>query len=268
MSYSLRLHGLQHASLPCPSLPPGVCSNSCPLSQWCHPTISSSVVPFSFCLQSFSASGSFPLNQLFKSSGQSIRASASVLPVNIQDWFPLGFTGLISFQSKGLSIVFSNTAVQRHSAFFIVQLSHPYMTTRKTIALTILAFEGKVMSLLFNMLSRFVIAFLPRSKHLLILWLHHPQWFWSPRKSVTVSIVSPCIWLVNIFSQSVTCLFIFLMASFEVPKFLILMKSDLPTFFFSFMVCAFVVVSKNSLTNPMFINFGHYWHLEPGNSLL
>ena len=108
VSDSLRPHGLQHASLLCPSPSPGVCWNSCPLGWWCHPTISSSAVPFSSCLQSFPASGSFPMSQLFASGGQSIGASASalVLPMNIQDWFPLGLTGLISLQSKGLSRVF------------------------------------------------------------------------------------------------------------------------------------------------------------------
>ena len=168
-------HGLQQARLPCPSPSPRVCSNSCLSSWWCHPTISSSIVPFSFCLQPFPTSRSFPMSQLFVSGGQSIGASAStsVLPVNIQDWFPLGLTGLISLQSKGCSRVFSNTTVQKHqsSAFFTVQLSHPYMTTGKTIALTLQTFVGKVRSLLFNMLSRLVIAFLPRSKRLLILWL-------------------------------------------------------------------------------------------------
>ena len=110
---SLQPHGLQHARLPCPSLSLRVYSNSCPLSQWCHPAISSSVTPFSSCLQSFPASGSFPISQFFASGGQSIgaSASASVLPVNIQDWFPLRLTGLISLQSKGLSRVFSNTTV-------------------------------------------------------------------------------------------------------------------------------------------------------------
>ena len=104
MSDSLQPHGLQHARLPWPSRTPGACSNSCPLSQWCHPTISSSVVPFSSRPQSFLASGSFPMSQLFASGGQSIGvlASASVLPMNILDWFPLGLTGLISLQSKGL----------------------------------------------------------------------------------------------------------------------------------------------------------------------
>ena len=114
MSNSLQSHGLQHARPPCPSPTLGVYSNSSPLSQWCHPTISSSVVPFSFLLQSFPASGSFPVSQFFTSGGQSIRvsASASALPVNIPDWFPLGWTGLLSLQSKGLSRVFSNTTVQ------------------------------------------------------------------------------------------------------------------------------------------------------------
>ena len=151
MSDSLRLDGLQHARLPCPSLTPRACSNSCPSSRWCHPTFSSSVIALSSCLQSFPASGSFPRSQFFKSGGQSIgvSASASVLPMNIQDSFPLGWTGWISLQSKGFSRVFSNTTVQkasilRHSAFFIVQLSHPYTTTGKTIALTRWTFVGNV----------------------------------------------------------------------------------------------------------------------------
>ena len=121
---SLQPHGLQHARPPCPSPTPGVYSNSHPLSRWCHPTISSSVIPFSSRLQSFPASGSFPMTQFFTSGGQSIgvSASASVLPMNIQDWFLLGWTGWISWQSKGLSRVFSNTAVQKHQ-FFGAQLS-------------------------------------------------------------------------------------------------------------------------------------------------
>ena len=117
MSDSLWPHGLQHARLPCPSPSPGVYSNSCPLSWWCHPTISSSVVPFLSCLQSFPASRFFLMSWLFASGGQNIRASASILPINIQDWFPLGLTGLISLKSKGLSRVFSNTAVQKHQVF-------------------------------------------------------------------------------------------------------------------------------------------------------
>ena len=123
MSDSLRPHGLQHTKLPCSSPTPRACSNSCPSSQWCHPTISSSVVPFSY-LQSFSASGSFQMSQFFASSGQSIGVSApaSVLPVNTQDWYPLGWTGWISLQSKGLSRVYSNTTVQKHQ-FLGTQLS-------------------------------------------------------------------------------------------------------------------------------------------------
>ena len=124
ISNSLCPHALQHTRPPCPSPTPRVYSNSCPLSQWCHPTISASVVPFSSCLQSFPASGSFQMSQYFASGGQSIgvSASASVLPVNIQDWFPLGWTGWISLLSKGLSRVFSNTTVQKHQ-FFCAQLS-------------------------------------------------------------------------------------------------------------------------------------------------
>ena len=122
VSNSLWPHGLQHSRLPCPSPATGVCSNLCPLSRWCHPTISPSVVPFSSCLQSFPASGFFPRSQLFTSGGQSIRVSASVLSINIQGWFPLGLIGLISLQSKGLSRVFSNTTVQKHQ-FFGTQLS-------------------------------------------------------------------------------------------------------------------------------------------------
>ena len=116
VSDSLWPHGLQHAKPPCLSPSPGVYSNSCPLSQWCHPTISSSVIPFSSCLQSFPASGSFQMSQLFTSGVQSIgvSASASVLPMNTQDWFPWGWTGWISLQSKGLSRVFSNTIVQKY----------------------------------------------------------------------------------------------------------------------------------------------------------
>ena len=118
-SDSLGPHGLQHARPPCRSRTPGVHSNSCPLSRWCHPAISSSVIPFSSCLQSFPASGSFQMSQPFASGSQSIgvSASASVLTKNIQDWFPLGWTGWISLQSKELSRVFSNTTVQKHQFF-------------------------------------------------------------------------------------------------------------------------------------------------------
>ena len=134
MSDSLQPHGLQHARLPCPSPTPGAYSNSCPSRRWCHPSISSSVIPFSSHLQSFPASGSFPRNQFFASDGQNIgvSASASVLPMNIEDWFPLGWTGWLSLQSQGLSSLLqhhsSKASILQHSAFFIFQPSHLYMT--------------------------------------------------------------------------------------------------------------------------------------------
>ena len=119
VSNSVQSHGMQHTRLPCPSLYPRVCSDLCPLSQWCHPTISSSVAPFSSCPRSFLASRSFPVSWLFTSESQSFgaSASASVLPMNIQGWFPLGWTGLISLQSKGLWRVFSNTTIRKHQFF-------------------------------------------------------------------------------------------------------------------------------------------------------
>ena len=166
-------HRLQHPRLLCPSPSTRICSNSCPLSQWCHSTISSSVIPFS-SLQYFLKSGYFPMSPFFTSCGQSIGASASssVLPKYIQSWFALGFAGLISL---GLSRVFSSTtsskeSILRCSGIFMVILSHLYMTTRKPIALTIWTFVVKVMSLPFNTLSRFFTAFLLRSKHLLNSW--------------------------------------------------------------------------------------------------
>ena len=124
LSNSLRPHGLQHTRLPCPSPSPGACSKSCPLTWWCHQTISSSVIPFSSCPQSFPASGSSSMSRLFSSGSQSTgaSASASVFPVNIQDWPPLGLTGWISLQSKGLSRVFSSTTVWKHQ-FFVAQPS-------------------------------------------------------------------------------------------------------------------------------------------------
>ena len=152
MSNSLQPSRLQHARLPCPSPTPGAFSNSCPSISWCHQTIKSSVIPFSSCLLSFLASGSFQMSQFFTSGGQSIGVSASksVLPMNIQDQFPLGLTGWLSLQSKGLKNFFqhhsSKASILQCSAFFIVQLSHPYMTTRKTIALTRWTFVGKIMS--------------------------------------------------------------------------------------------------------------------------
>ena len=173
MFCSLQHCELQHARFPCsPSL--WVSSNSCPLSWWCHLIISSSVALFSSYLQSFPASEFFPMSWLFVSGGKSIGASAlaSVLAMNIQGWSPLELTGLTSLQSKGLLSLLqhhsSKASILWHSAWFVIHLSHPCMTTGKTIVLTLQTFVGKVMPLLFNTLSRFVIAFLPRSKHLLI----------------------------------------------------------------------------------------------------
>ena len=154
VSDSLPPHGLQHAKLPCPSPTSRACSNCCPSSRWCHPTVSSSVVPFS-CLQSFAASGSFPMSQFFPSGGRSIgvSVSASVLSMNIQNWLPLGLTSFISLQCKGLSSLFqhhsSKASIPGCSAFFMAQLSHPYMTTGKTIALT----NGEKRSLCCHMIN-------------------------------------------------------------------------------------------------------------------
>ena len=197
---SLRPHGLQHTGLLCPSLSPWVCSKSCPWSQWCHPTISSSVTHFSSCLQSFPASESFPASWFLTSDGQRIRTSAasSVLPMNIQGWFPLGWTGLISLLSKGLSRVFPSTTIQKHQLFGAQPSSWPnsHICTwlLDTIALIIQNLVSKLMSLLFNTLSSFVIAFLLRSKHLLISQLKSPSTvILEPRniKSVTASTFSP-----------------------------------------------------------------------------
>ena len=157
MSDSLQPHEPQHTRPPCPSPTPRVYSNSCPLSCWCHPTISSSVIPVSYCLHSFPASGIFPVSQFFTSGSQSVGASSSssALPMNIQDQFSLGLSGLISLQSKGLSRVFSNTTIQKHQ-FFSPQPSlwsnshiDTWMTTGKTIGLTLQTFVSKMVSLLF-----------------------------------------------------------------------------------------------------------------------
>ena len=202
MSDSLQCHESQHARPPCPSPTPGVHSDSRPLSPWCHPAISSSVVPFSTCPQSLPASKPFPMSQLFTWGGQSIGVSApaSVLPMNAQDWFPLGWTGWISLQSKRLKSLLQNHSSKASilwcSAFFIVQISHPYMSTGKTIALINWTFVGRVMFLLLNMLSRLIMVFLPRSKGLLISWLQSPSAVMlEPQKikSDTVSSVSPSI---------------------------------------------------------------------------
>ena len=200
VSDSLWPHGLQQARLPCPSPTPGACSNSCPLSQWCHPTISSSVIPL-FLLHSI-----FPSIEDF--------SNESVLCITWPKYWSFRFSislsyiysGLISFRMDWLDLLAvqgtlksllqhhsSKASIFWHSAFFKVQLSYPYMTTGKAIALTKWPFVGKVMPLLFNMLSMLVIAFLPRSKHLLISWLQSPSSvIFEPPKvnSATVSTVS------------------------------------------------------------------------------
>ena len=177
------------------------CPYSCPLHQWCHPAISSSDILFSFYPKSFPESGTFPMSQLIPSGDQNTGVSASVHPVSIQNWFPLRLTGLISLQFQGTL----RSLLQHHSwkvlipwfsAFSTLQLSQPYMTTEKTIALTIWTFVGRVMSLLFNTRSRFVIAFLLRSNHLLISWLQSLSTVIlkpKKRKSVTTSTFSPSI---------------------------------------------------------------------------
>ena len=163
MSDSLRPHESQHTRPPCPSPPPGVHPNSCPSSRWCHPVISSSVIPFSSCPQSLPASGSFPMSQLFAWGGQSIGSfSFSIRPFNEHPGlssFGMDWLDLLAVQGTLKSLLqhhSSKASILRHSAFFTVQLLHPYMTTGETIALTRRTFVGKVMSLLFNMLFRLV----------------------------------------------------------------------------------------------------------------
>ena len=176
MSESLWPYGLQHARLPCPSPTPRVYSNSCPLSWWCHPINASSVKTHSPALSLSQHQGLFQwvTSSLLNGKSIAVYAPAIIFPVNIEGWFPSWLTGLICLPS---SLHHNNlkTSIIWHSAFFMVQLSHPYMTTGKTIALIIRTFVGKVMSLLFNRLARLVITFLPKSKSLLISWLQSPS---------------------------------------------------------------------------------------------
>ena len=180
---SLWRHESQHTRTPCPSPTPGVHSDSRPSSQWCHPAISSSVAPFSSCSQSLPASESFPMSQLFTLGGQSTGVStiASIIPSKEIPGlisFRMDWLGLLAVQGTLKSLLqhhSSKASILRCSAFFTVQLSHPYVTTGKTKALNRWNFVGKVISLLFKMLSRLVITFLPRSKHLLISWLQSPS---------------------------------------------------------------------------------------------
>ena len=183
-------HGLQHARLPSPSLSHEICSNSYALNRWCHPTISSSVIPFS-SLQFCPASGSFLMSQFFSSGGQYWNFSFSISPFNDYSgliFFRMDCFDLLAVQGTFKSLLHNHNlkaSVHQCLAFFMVQLPHPYMTTGKTTALTIQFFVSKVMPLLFNKLSRLVITFLPRSKRLLISFNgcnHHLQWFGSPKK--------------------------------------------------------------------------------------
>ena len=193
---------MQHVRLPWPSPTLEAYSNSCPLSQWCHPTISFSVIPFSSHHQSFPAPGSFQMSQLFTLGGQSIgvSASASVLQMNIHDWFPLGWTGCFPCSPRDSQESSqhhsSKASIHQCSAFSKIQLSHPHMTTGKIKALISQISVGKLMSLLFNMLSRLVITFPQKRKLLLLSWLQSPSTviLEPPKiKSATISTVSPSI---------------------------------------------------------------------------
>ena len=189
--------GLQYTRLLCLTPSSRDWPSSCPVNQWCHPTISSSVSLFSFCLQSFPTSGPFPMHQLFASGSQNIEslASASVLPKHVQGLFPLRLTNLISMLSKALSRLFQHhslkTSILQCPAFFIVQLSHLHMTTEKTMAWTIRTFVSKVMSLLFNTPSRLVTAFLPRNNQLLISLLQSSSTVILEPKKRDLSLLPP-----------------------------------------------------------------------------
>ena len=256
MSDTLQPHGLQHARLPYPSLFPRVCSNSCPLSQWCHPTISTSVVPFS-SLPSFPASGYFPMSQLF-ASGEYLAKywsfSFSISPSNEYSgliFFKIDWFDLLDLQ-RTLHHHTLKAWILQHSAFFIVQLSHPYLTAGKTIALTRWTFVSKVMSLLFNTLSRSIIAFLPRSKRLLISWLQSPSAvILEPKK-----IVCHCFHRSPIYCHEVmgpdAMIFIFRMLSFK-PAFSLSSLTFIKRLFSSSSLSAIRVVSSAYLRLLIFL---------------
>ena len=251
MSNSLQPHGLQHARLPCPLPTPRACSNSCPSSQWCHPTISSSVAPFSSCLQSFSASGSLPMSQFFASGGQSIGVSAlaSFLPKKSQGWSPSEWTGWISLQSKGLSRVFFSTILWKHR-FFVSQPSLGQTLTpvhdcwkNYSFDYTDLCQQSDDVSA-FNTLSRFVITFLPRSNCLLISWLQSPSTVILEPKKIKAATVST-------FSSSIchevmwldAMILVFWMLSFK-PTFSLLSFTVIKRLFSSSSLSAIRVVSS------------------------
>ena len=259
MSDFLQAHGLQHARFPRSSPSPGACSNSCPLSWWFHPTILSSVIPFSSCLQSFPASESFQMSSFCIRWPKYWSFSFSINPSN-------QYSGLISFRMDWLDFLAvqgtlksllqhhsSKASILWRSAFFTVQLSHPYMTTGKTIALTRWTYVGKVMSLLFNILPRLVIAVLPRSKHLLISWLQSPSAVTlEPKKvkSVPVSIVSPSICHEVMGPDAM--IFVFSMLSFK-PAFSVSCLTFIKRLFSSSSLSARRVVSSSYLWLLMFL---------------
>ena len=266
MSNSLWPHGLQHARLRCPSPTPRDCSNSWLSQQWCHPIIASSVIPFSSCLQSFQALGSFQVSQFFASGGQSIGVSASA------SFLPIEYSGLISFRMDWLDLLaiqgMLKSFLQHHSSkasilqcadFFMVQLSHPYMTTGKTVPLTKQTFVSKVMSALFNTLSRLVIAFLPRSKHLLISWLQSPSAvILEPKKIeyLTVFTVSPSI-CHEVIRQDAT-IFVSWMLSFK-PAFSLSSFTFVKSLFSSSSLSVIRVVSSANLRLLIFLPAIFIW---------
>ena len=267
VSSPLWSHGLQHTRLPSPSPTPRACSDSCPSSRWCHPTISSSVIPFSSCPQSFPASGSFQMSQFFTSGGQTTGVSAltSVLPMKTQDLLWDGLVGSPCSprdSQESLQNHSSKASILWRSAFFIVQLSHPY-TTRNTISLTKWSFVGTVMSLLFNMLPELVIAFLPRSKHLLISCLQSPSAvILEPKeiKSVTVSIVSPSICHKVMGLDAM--IFVFWMLSFK-PTFSLFSFTFTKKLFSSSLLSAIRVVSSAYLRLGSSLDWRRQWHPTP-----
>ena len=254
---TLQPPGLQHARPLCPSPSPEVRPSSCPLHWWYYPASHPLTALFSLCPQSFPASGTFPMSHLFTSDDQNtgLSAWASVLPVSIQGWFPLRLTGLISLlssdseQSQHHS---SKASILQHSVFITVQCSQQPMTSGKTIALTIKTFVGKAMSLLFNTLPRFVIAFLPRSNCLLISWLQSPStMILEPKKmkSVTTYTFSPSI-CHEVMGQDAMILFFFI--SFKPAlssSFFTLIKRP----FSSSLLSAIRVVSSAHLRSLMFL---------------
>ena len=220
---SLWPHELQQARPPCPSPSPGVCPSSCLMHQWCHPTILSSDALFSFCPQSFPASGAFPMSWLFKLDDQNTGAlaSASLLPMNIQGLFPLRLTGLISLLSKGPSGVFSSTIVEGISSLAFCLLYGPALTKVHDHWEDTWTFVSRVMSLIFNTLSRFVVAFLPRSNHLLISWMQSPTAVIleaKKRKSVTNFPFSLSICHEVVRPDAMILLLFFLILSFKTQK--------------------------------------------------